>query len=79
MSTLEKSIKRVFDFIGALIGLILTFPIFIAIIIAQKVEGEGPVFFLQERIGRNGKEFKIIKFRTMKTTAEDEGPQLAHE
>ena len=36
MSTLEKSIKRVFDFIGALIGLILTFPIFIAIIIAQK-------------------------------------------
>ncbi|MBQ7687031.1 MAG: sugar transferase [Bacteroidaceae bacterium] len=79
MSTLEKSLKRIFDFIGALVGLVLTCPIFIAIIIAQKIEGEGPVFFCQERIGRDGKVFKIIKFRTMKTTAEQEGPQLAHE
>jgi lipopolysaccharide/colanic/teichoic acid biosynthesis glycosyltransferase len=79
MSTLEKSLKRVFDFIGSVFGLIITSPIFLAIIIAQKIEGEGPVFYKQERIGRDGKTFKIIKFRTMKTTAEEEGPQLAHE
>ena len=79
MSTLEKSLKRVFDFIGSVFGLIITSPIFLAIIIAQKIEGEGPVFYKQERIGRDGKTFKIVKFRTMKTTAEEEGPQLAHE
>ena len=79
MSTLEKSIKRVFDFMGAIFGLIITSPVFIAIIIAQKIEGEGPVFYRQERIGRDGKTFNIIKVRTMKTTAEEEGPQLAHE
>lgn len=79
MNTLEKSLKRVFDFIGSIIGLIITSPVFLAIIIAQKIEGEGPVFYKQERIGRDGKAFKILKFRTMKTTAEEEGPQLAHE
>ena len=79
MSTLEKSLKRVFDFLGSVLGLIITSPIFLAIIIAQKIEGEGPVFYRQERIGRDGKAFKIVKFRTMKTTAEEEGPQLAHE
>ena len=79
MSTLEKSLKRVFDFIGSVLGLIITSPVFLAIIIAQKIEGEGPVFYKQERIGRDGKTFKIVKFRTMKTTAEEDGPQLAHE
>ena len=79
MNTLEKSLKRGFDFIGSIFGLIITSPVFLAIVIAQKIEGEGPVFYKQERIGRNGKSFKIVKFRTMKTTAEIEGPQLAHE
>lgn len=79
MSSLEKTLKRVFDFVGSVCGLIVTFPIFLAIIIAQKIEGEGPVFYKQERIGRDGKTFEIVKFRTMKTTAEEEGPQLAHE
>ena len=79
MSSLEKTLKRVFDFVGSVCGLIVTSPIFLAIIIAQKIEGEGPVFYKQERIGRDGKTFEIVKFRTMKTTAEEEGPQLAHE
>lgn len=79
MSSLEKTLKRVFDFVGSVCGLIVTSPIFLAIIIAQKIEGEGPVFYKQERIGRDGKIFEIVKFRTMKTTAEEEGPQLAHE
>ena len=79
MSSLEKTLKRVSDFVGSVCGLIVTSPIFLAIIIAQKIEGEGPVFYKQERIGRDGKTFEIVKFRTMKTTAEEEGPQLAHE
>lgn len=79
MSTFEKSMKRAFDFVGSVVGLIITSPVFLVIIIAQKIEGEGPVFYKQERIGRDGKAFKIVKFRTMKTTAEEEGPQLAHE
>ena len=79
MKKKKKTLKRVFDFVGSVCGLIVTLPIFLAIIIAQKIEGEGPVFYKQERIGRDGKTFEIVKFRTMKTTAEEEGPQLAHE
>ena len=80
MSTLEKSLKRVFDFIGSVFGLIITSPIFLAIIIAQKIEGEGPVFYKQERIGRDGKTFKIVKFRTMKKDCERNGiPRSAEE
>ena len=45
MSSLEKTLKRVFDFVGSVCGLIVTSPIFIVIIIAQKIEGEGPVFY----------------------------------
>ena len=77
MGRMGRFMKRTFDIIGALLGLILTSPIFLVVAIAQKIEGEGPVFFRQERIGKDGKAFDILKFRTMKTTAEDNGPQLA--
>lgn len=79
MNSFEKGIKRAFDIIGALLGLIFTSPIFLAIAIAQKIEGEGPVFYKQERIGLHGKVFNILKFRTMKVQAEVGGPQLAQE
>lgn len=79
MGVVGRFTKRTFDIVGALVGLVLTSPIFLVVAIAQKMEGEGPVFFRQERIGKNGKAFNIIKFRTMKTTAEDNGPQLAQE
>lgn len=79
MTAFERGVKRTFDAIGAFVGLICTSPVFLVIAIAQKVEGEGPVFYRQERVGRHGKHFKIWKFRTMKVTAEDDGPQLAQE
>lgn len=79
MTACEKVVKRTFDAIGAFVGLICTSPVFLVIAIAQKVEGEGPVFYRQERIGYHGKKFKIWKFRTMTVTAEDDGPQLAQE
>jgi len=57
--------KRLFDFITSLIGLIVLFPIFIIISLLVKISSEGPVFFVQKRIGRNCKIFQMVKFRSM--------------
>jgi lipopolysaccharide/colanic/teichoic acid biosynthesis glycosyltransferase len=59
--------KPFIDFIGALIGLVILSPFFIIIPIAIKFNSHGPVFFLQERLGKNGRVFNIIKFRSMRT------------
>jgi len=58
-------LKRIFDFFGALIGLILLSPLFLITALLIKLDSPGPVFFQQERVGENGKIFKIWKFRTM--------------
>ena len=58
--------KRLFDFTTSLIGLIVLFPVFIVVSVLVKRSSEGPVFFMQPRIGRHGKAFKMIKFRSMK-------------
>lgn len=79
MSAVGRIIKRVFDFCGAVIGIVCTLPLCLVICLAQLIEGEGPIFYRQERVGRHGKVFRIWKFRTMKVTAEAEGPQLAQE
>jgi lipopolysaccharide/colanic/teichoic acid biosynthesis glycosyltransferase len=57
--------KRLFDFIIALLGLVLLFPFFMVIGFLIKINDKGPVFFKQKRAGRHGKLFKICKFRTM--------------
>jgi len=59
-------VKRLFDFILALIGLILLSPLFLIIIIAIKLDSKGPVFFKQKRVGFNKIHFNILKFRTMR-------------
>ncbi|MCX6723473.1 MAG: sugar transferase [Candidatus Staskawiczbacteria bacterium] len=61
-------IKRIFDFTLALMGLIIFLPLIIFISIAICLEDGWPVLFMQERVGKNGKIFKIIKFRSMKET-----------
>lgn len=64
--------KRVIDIIGASIGLILSSPLFILISLLYLFgENKGPVIFKQTRIGENGKEFKIYKFRSMVMNAEE--------
>jgi exopolysaccharide biosynthesis polyprenyl glycosylphosphotransferase len=73
----QKSLKRFFDIIFSVISLILLIPVFIVISIGVKKSSKGPIFFLQERIGKNGIPFKIIKFRTMYLDAEKSGPQLS--
>ncbi len=66
-----KIIKTIFDLIFSLIILIIGFPIFILIALLIKLSSRGPIFFLQERIGKNNKTFNCIKFRTMHSEAED--------
>ena len=61
--------KRILDFIGALFLTLLCAPLFLILSIFIKVDSDGPVFFLQERIGQNGKRFRMCKFRTMRITA----------
>ncbi|MTJ14886.1 sugar transferase [Anabaena sp. UHCC 0187] len=63
-------LKRVFDFCFASVFLLLTFPIYIAIAIAIKIDSPGPVFYKQTRIGLSGKGFKVWKFRTMRPDAD---------
>ncbi len=66
-----KTIKTSFDLIFALIVLILGLPFFILIALFIKLSSRGPIFFLQERVGKNNKSFKCIKFRTMHPEAKD--------
>lgn len=72
-------IKRAIDIVGSIVGLIITaiFAPFVAV--AIKVESNGPIFFSQERIGKNGRRFKIYKFRSMYTDAEERKAQLMKE
>lgn len=58
-------IKRILDLIAAFIGLIILSPLFIIISLVINLLMPGPVFFIQSRIGKSGKEFRLLKFRTM--------------
>jgi len=70
-------IKRIFDIIFSLLILIFTLPLWPLIALAIKIEDKGPVFYLQERVGKDGKIFKLIKFRSMVVGAEKEGIRWA--
>ena len=66
-------IKRCFDFIIGVLGTVVLSPVFLLTAIAIKIDSPGNVFFLQERLGKDGKVFKIIKFRSMCVGAEHTG------
>ena len=59
-------LKRIFDIISSLFGLILLSPFMIIIAILIKLDSKGPIFFKQVRVTKNGREFKIFKYRTMR-------------
>jgi len=65
------------DLIVALIGLIITLPVILLVGILIKIEDNGPVFYKQERMGKDGKHFWIYKLRSMKIDAEKYGMQWA--
>ena len=66
----EKKIKRLMDILISILILICSLPIIIVTSIAIKLESKGPIFYRQERSGLNGKIFKMIKFRSMRSDAE---------
>lgn len=66
--------KRLMDFIGAVVGLIFFSPLMLLTALAIKLESPGPVFFVQERMGLDGKPFYMVKFRSMRADAELNGP-----
>lgn len=65
--------KRAFDIACALAGLILCSPVILAVIIAIRLDDHGPIFYRQVRLTRNGREFNILKFRSMSVNAEADG------
>lgn len=69
-------IKRVMDIFGGLIGMVITLFFFPFVAIAIKLDSPGPVLFSQIRIGRNGRRFKIYKFRSMYMDAEERKKEL---
>ncbi len=69
-------IKRLFDILGGIVGLVLTGIITLFLAPAIKLDSPGPVFFSQTRIGKNGRRFKIYKFRSMYIDAEERKKEL---
>lgn len=68
--------KRWFDVVCSLLALIVTSPLFLYVAIRIRLSSKGPIFYTQERLGHYGQPFRIIKFRSMYTDAEQTGPQL---
>lgn len=77
MPNYERIAKRLMDIFVSLFALILFIPLYVFIAIKVRLSSEGPIFYRQERVGRYGKIFDIIKFRSMHINAENEGPQLS--
>ena len=74
--------KRLFDFSAALIGLVVLLPVFFVVAVAITIDSRGPVFFAHRRLGRNGRHFDCLKFRTMQADAERrvfENEELRHQ
>ena len=64
------SVKRLFDFVMATIGLIILSPLMLVIAILIKLEDDGPIFYKQIRVGKNGRKFEMYKFRSMLVNAD---------
>lgn len=70
---LKSAMKRIFDFAVSSVLLILLSPAMLLVAMLIKLDSRGPVFFVQERVGREGKPFRCYKFRTMVVGAENKG------
>lgn len=77
MPVWQQAIKRFMDVVLSILAFLLLMPLYLILAIGVKASSPGPIFFLQERIGINGRVFKIIKFRTMYVDSEKHGPQLS--
>mgnify|MGYP001148419698 CR=1 FL=1 len=74
-------VKRLIDIVGSIVGVVLTIPFIFVVGMAIKLESKSlraKVFFVQERVGKDGKTFKMIKFRSMQEDAEEQLKKLLH-
>ncbi|MGF3114055.1 sugar transferase [Facklamia sp. P12937] len=71
----KNTVKPIFDFIISFFLIIVLLPIFLLISILIKIDSKGPIFYIQTRLGKNKKQFKIYKFRTMVIDAGKLGPE----
>lgn len=78
MSASSGFLKRSMDLVGAGLGLLLLSPLLALAALAIKLDSRGPVFYRQDRIGRDGRAFRIFKFRSMRVGAHDERADLMH-
>jgi lipopolysaccharide/colanic/teichoic acid biosynthesis glycosyltransferase len=72
----SRRLKRAFDFVAAAIGLVAVTPILALLAAAIKLDSNGPIFFRQVRVGRDGRPFRIFKFRSMVIDAEGQKDRL---
>jgi Undecaprenyl-phosphate glucose phosphotransferase len=70
----RQGIKRAMDVVGAGMGIVLVSPLMLLTAILIKIDSPGPVFYIQERMGLDARSFPILKFRSMRTDAEEDGP-----
>jgi Undecaprenyl-phosphate glucose phosphotransferase len=76
----NRRVKRAFDIVFSAIVLILTAPLMLLVALAVKLTSPGPVFFIQDRVGLDGKPFPLVKFRTMRVEGDTGGlPEQAGE
>lgn len=76
LNKLQLFIKRVIDVVGATVGIVITSVLWLGAGIAIKINSPGPVFFSQERVGTNGRVFKLYKFRSMYIDAEERKKEM---
>lgn len=76
MSARDACVKRIIDIAGSLVGCLVTFFLMIVLFPLIRIKSPGPLFFSQIRVGRNGKKFKMYKFRSMDTDAENRKKDL---
>jgi exopolysaccharide biosynthesis polyprenyl glycosylphosphotransferase len=77
LSRSARALKRGSDILLGGVGLVMISPLLLGVAIAIKLDSRGPVFFRQSRVGRDGKHFKIFKFRSMYVDAEDRKAELS--
>jgi sugar transferase (PEP-CTERM system associated) len=77
MSWFPNFLKRLFDVTVSGVFVVLTLPVMAVTAIAIRFEGPGPIFYVQERVGLNGRRFRLKKFRSMMVNAETDGPRWA--
>jgi lipopolysaccharide/colanic/teichoic acid biosynthesis glycosyltransferase len=75
-SPATMAVKRALDIVGSTLGLLLLMPVFVAIATVIKLDSPGPVFFRQQRVGQDGRAFRICKFRSMVVGAAQAGTAL---